>query len=232
MTVTALCDGDGSLASSFSGGLHSPGNEDDRIAAGERLTALGHPDGAQQGSRSSWISSSRARFRMARPVEAVRRGPRGVDSARETANPASLERSPPELDTGTGPRGRERRRARRLHGWVAEGGWTSWPTGRLISLIRVDLLCPHSPYSWVASTAEQHRPRRRAGSCPHGPRTLRLLSARRDMLYPAAHDLGIVREFAPGPDPRSREQQANLLCDDDAELLVILGVEVDAVGVA
>jgi hypothetical protein len=52
------------------------------------------------------------------------------------------------------------------------------------------------------------------------------------MLYPAARDLGMVREFAPGPNSRSREQQANLLCDDDAELLVILGVEVDAVGVA
>jgi hypothetical protein len=66
---------------------------------------------------------------------------------------------------------------------VAEGGWTSWPTGHLISLMRGDLL-------------------------------------------------GIAREFGPGPDPRSRKQQANLLCDDDAELLVILGVEVDAVGVA
>jgi hypothetical protein len=53
-----------------------------------------------------------------------------------------------------------------------------------------------------------------------------------DMRYPAAHDLGIARESGPGPDPRSREQQANLLCDDDAELLVILGIEVDAVGVA
>ena len=53
-----------------------------------------------------------------------------------------------------------------------------------------------------------------------------------DMLYPAAYSLGIARQFGPGPDPRSREQQANLLCDDDAELLVILGVEVDAVGVA
>jgi hypothetical protein len=53
-----------------------------------------------------------------------------------------------------------------------------------------------------------------------------------DMLYPAGRDLVMVREFAPGPDSRSREQQANLLCDDDAELLVILGVEVDAVGVA
>jgi hypothetical protein len=50
--------------------------------------------------------------------------------------------------------------------------------------------------------------------------------------YPAAHYLGIVPEFGPRPDPRSREQQANLLCDDDAELLVILGIEMDAVGVA
>lgn len=48
---------------------------------------------------------------VAWPVEAVRRGLWGVDSAREMANPASLERSPPELDTGTGRRGRERRRA-------------------------------------------------------------------------------------------------------------------------
>ena len=31
---------------------------------------------------------------------------------------------------------------------------------------------------------------------------------------------------------RSREQPADMLCDDDAELLVIRGVEVDAVGVA
>jgi hypothetical protein len=29
-----------------------------------------------------------------------------------------------------------------------------------------------------------------------------------------------------------REQPAGMLCDDDAELLVIRGVEVDAVGVA
>ena len=52
------------------------------------------------------------------------------------------------------------------------------------------------------------------------------------VLYPAAHYLGIARQFGPWLDPRSREQPADMLCDDDAELLVIRGVEVDAVGVA
>jgi hypothetical protein len=41
-----------------------------------------------------------------------------------------------------------------------------------------------------------------------------------------------MRESLPGLHPRSREQPADVLCDDDAELLVTRGVEVDAVVVA
>jgi hypothetical protein len=43
---------------------------------------------------------------------------------------------------------------------------------------------------------------------------------------------GILREFAPGSILRSREQPADVLCDDDAQLLMGRGVEVDAVGIA
>jgi hypothetical protein len=65
---------------------------------------------------------------------------------------------------------------------------------------------------------------------------VRLLTARRTCGTSALHHLGIAREFVPGSCQgsilRSREQPADMLCDDDAELLVIRGVEVDAVGVA
>jgi hypothetical protein len=63
-------------------------------------------------------------------------------------------------------------------------------------------------------------------------RAARLLSARRTCATPAARYLGIMRTFVPGSILRSREQPASVLRDDDAELLVILGVEVDAVVVA
>jgi len=148
------------------------------------------------------------------------------------ANPASLERSPPELDTGTGRRGRERRRATdptarspKVGDSLAYGPpgqrkceWTAY--------------VPMALYSWVAPTAEQRRPWRRAGFCPHGPRDTAAAVGEANMLYRAAHYLGITWEFGQVSILRSCEQQANLLCDDDAEPLVIQGVEVDAVGVA
>jgi hypothetical protein len=87
-------------------------------------------------------------------------------------------------------------------------------------------------YSWVAPTAEQHRPVAASRILPARAADTAGAVGEADMRYPAAHYLGIVPEFGPRPDPRSREQQANLLCDDDAELLVILGIEMDAVGVA
>jgi hypothetical protein len=103
---------------------------------------------------------------VAWPVEAVRRGLWGVDSAREMANPASLERSPPELDTGTGRRGRERRRATdptarspKVGDSLAYG-----PPGQL--KCEWTACVPMALYSWVAPTAEQRRPWRRAGFSP------------------------------------------------------------------
>jgi hypothetical protein len=96
----------------------------------------------------------------------------------------------------------------------------------------VDLLCPRGPVLVGRTDGRTASPVEASRILPARAADAAGAVGEADMRYPAAHYLGIARQFGPRPDPRSREQQANLLCDDDAELLVILGIEVDAVGVA
>ena len=89
----------------------------------------------------------------------------------------------------------------------------------------MDLLCPRGPVLVGRTDGRTASPVAASRILPARAADTAGAVGEADMRYPAAHYLGIARQFGPRPDPRSREQQANLLCDDDAELLVVLGIE-------